>query len=307
MAAYIVRRGLASIPVFFFVSIIIFIMVHLAPGDPALIMAGGRQTTPEVLASIRERYNLDKPLPTQYGLWLKGVVQGDFGESFKAKQPVLTMIKARLPITLILDAGALVVGMVVAIPLGILAAVYRNTWVDAVATGIAMIGVASPVFFTGVLAVLIFGYWLGVLPTFGSGGIQHLILPWLVLGFSLVALNARLIRTSMIDVLQSDYIRTAWAKGLPGRAVVLRHAFRSALMPVLTAVAIQIGYLLVGGVLVEYVFGLGGLGSLLVTSILNSDYPVVQAITLLMVTAYVVINIVADLLGAAIDPRVRLS
>lgn len=307
MGAFVLRRLLAVIPVLLFASIVVFGLVHLAPGDPALILVGGHRTSPETIQQIRAQYGLDLPLPEQYWRWLGGVLRGDLGESYKYKQPIASMLLARLPITIQLAVGALLVATLLALPIGILSAVYKNTWIDYSLSALALIGVSSPVFFTGVLGVLVFAYSLGWLPAFGAGGLKHMILPSLALGLNLVALNARLIRSGLIEALQADYVRTARAKGLSGTVVVLKHALRNALMAVITVLGLQAGFLLVGGVLVEYTFGLGGVGSLLITSVLNNDFPVVQAITLSMVVVFSFINLAVDLVYGLIDPRVRSS
>lgn len=298
------------IPVLFCVSVVIFGMSRLAPGDPVLIMVGGHQTSPEVLESIRLKYHLDKPVWEQYVIWLKNAVSGDLGESFKMKQSVSNMITERLPLTFQLIAMSMVITLLLAIPLGIIAAVKKNTWVDYLSSLIALAGVSSPVFFTGVLMVLLFAFKLNWLPAFGAGdgfvdNIKHLLLPSVALGINMIALTARFTRTGMIDVLNTNYIQTAIAKGLPGKTVILKHGLRNALIPLLTITGIQVGFLMVGTVLVEYTFGLGGLGSLMVNGVQTSDYPVVQGSTLFMVCVFLLINLLVDVLYAVIDPRIR--
>lgn len=310
MTAYILRRILAMIPLLFFVSLVVFGLTHLAPGDPAITMVGGRQTTPEVLEAIRKRYHLNESLPTQYTLWLSDVLRGNLGESFRHKQEVGSMIAQRLPISLKLAAGGFLIAMVLALPLGILAAVYHDTMFDRIIVVLMVLGGATPVFFSGILAILIFSFWLGWLPSTGYGRgfvgeLTHLILPCTVLGLSLVALSGRMLRGNLIEALSTPYVVTAHAKGLPPRTVVLRHALKNAIIPVITVASIQVGYLLVGAVLVEYTFGIGGLGGLLVSAILDSDYPVVQGITLFMALFFLVINLSVDVLYVVIDPRIR--
>lgn len=310
MTAYILRRILAMIPLLFFVSLVVFGLTHLAPGDPAITMVGGRQTTPEVLEAIRKRYHLNESLPTQYTLWLSDVLRGNLGESFRHKQEVGSMIAQRLPISLKLAAGGFLIAMVLALPLGILAAVYHDTMFDRIIVVLMVLGGATPVFFSGILAILIFSFWLGWLPSTGYGRgfvgeLTHLILPCTVLGLSLVALSGRMLRGNLIEALSTPYVVTAHAKGLLPRTVVLRHALKNAIIPVITVASIQVGYLLVGAVLVEYTFGIGGLGGLLVSAILDSDYPVVQGITLFMALFFLVINLSVDVLYVVIDPRIR--
>ncbi len=312
MLRYTLNRLLLMIPILFFVSVIIFLMVHLAPGDPAKIMVAGRRTTAETLANIRARYHLDEPLPVQYVLWLNDVLHGDLGESFRLKQDVLPLILNRLPLTLKLVLGSTAITVLIGLPLGILSAVYKNSWIDYLASFLAMLGVSAPVFFSGVLAILIFAYKLHWLPAFGAGKglaeeIRHLILPCLVLGLSMVALTSRMSRSSMLEVMASDYIEAARAKGLPGHTVVVKHALRNALIPVVTVTGLQVGFLLVGAMLVEHTFGLGGLGSLLINGVQNRDYPLVQGVTLFMVISFILINLIVDLLYGVIDPRIRLE
>ena len=314
MLRYIARRLLALVPVLVFISFITFTLVRLAPGDPALIMLGGRRTTPETLQLIRDKYQLEANVFVQYGGWVRRAFQGDFGESFRLKQQVSTLIAERAPLTLRLVALSTVLALLVALPLGILAAVYKETWVDAIASLVALIGLSSPVFFTGIIGVLVFSFWLGWLPAFGSATgkgfveeLRFLILPASVLALSMVALNARMTRAAMIEALASEYVEAARARGLPERTIVLKHALRNALIPVVTVAGLQMAFLLVGSVLVEYTFGLGGLGSLITDAIQNRDYPVIQACVLLLAVLFVLVNLVTDLLYAVIDPRVRLA
>jgi peptide/nickel transport system permease protein len=282
----------------------------MAPGDPALVMVGGKQTSAEVLENIREKYHLNEPIWKQYIYWIEGAVKGDLGESFKLKQPVQEMIKDRLPLTIQLVLMSAFFTIVFAIPLGIIAAVKKNTWVDYVSSLFALGGVSSPVFFTGVLMVLLFSYKLDILPAFGTGetvleNFKYLLLPSIALGFNMIALSSRITRSGMIEVLNTNYIQTAVAKGIPQRVIILKHGLRNALIPLLTVTGLQMGFLMVGTVLVEYTFGLGGLGSLIVNGVQTSDYPVVQGTTLFMVCVFLLINLVVDVLYAVIDPRIR--
>lgn len=310
MVSYIARRLVILIPILFIVSILIFGMSRMVPGDPALIMAGGHQTSPEVLDNIREKYHLNKPIVEQYAIWLKNVATGDLGESYKMKQSVTSMIIERLPLTLQLVVMSMIFTLLIAIPLGILSAIKKNTWMDHLSTMFAFVGVSSPVFFTGILFVLLFSYHLDVLPAFGAGegftdNLVHLLLPSLALSFNMIALNSRITRSGMIEVMNTNYIQTAVAKGMPRNAIILKHALRNALVPLVTVTGIQIGVLIVGTVLVEYTFGLGGLGSLIINGVQTSDYPVVQGTMLFMVVAFLLINLLVDVLYAVIDPRIR--
>jgi peptide/nickel transport system permease protein len=310
MTAYIIRRLLAMIPLLLFISLVVFGLTHLAPGDPAITMVGGRQTSAEVLDAIRQRYHLNESLPKQYVLWLSDISRGNLGESFRHKQEVGTMIVQRLPISLKLAGGGFAIAMLFAFPLGILTAVYRDTAIDRAGMIFMVLGGSTPVFFSGVIAILVFSFWLGWLPSTGYGRgfteeVTHLLLPCTVLGLSLVALTGRMVRGNLIEALSTPYVMVARAKGLQPRTVVLGHALKNAIIPVITVASIQMGYLLVGAVLVEYTFGLGGLGGLLVTAILDSDYPVVQGITLFMAVIFLVTNLIVDILYVMVDPRIR--
>jgi peptide/nickel transport system permease protein len=302
---YLLQRLAQFIPVLVIVSFIIFGMARLAPVDPAIVMAGGRQTSPEVLEAIRERYHLREPVWRQYLYWANDALHGDLGESFRVKQDVRTLILSRLPISLQLVGLAFLVSTLIALPLGILSAAKEGTWIDALSSLIALIGVSTPVFFTGIVGVLVFSYTLGWLPAFGTGTIRHLILPATALGLNLVALTSRTMRSSLLEALQTDYVRTAKAKGLSSLGVILKHGVRNAMLPVVTVLGLQLGFLLVGTVLVEYTFGLGGFGSLIVDGVQNSDYPIVQGTTMFVVVIFMALNLLTDLAYAALDPRIR--
>ena len=312
MLRYTLKRLLALIPILLFVSFVTFGMVRLAPGDPALIMVGGKRVSAETLASIREKYGLLGDPVSEYVKWVGKAVQGDLGESYRQKQKVTDMILDRLPITLWLVIMATVIAIVVAIPLGIISALRKNSFVDYASSFTALVGVSSPVFFTTIVGVIVFAYWLEWLPAFGAGKgftdqLYHLILPATALALGMIALTSRMTRSAMLEALSSDYIEAVRAKGMPERIVVLKHAFRNALIPVLTVTSLQVGFLLVGTVLVEYTLGLGGLGSLITDAIQNRDYPVVQGTVLFLTVAFVLINLITDLLYAWIDPRVSLD
>jgi peptide/nickel transport system permease protein len=275
-------------------------------------MVGGRRTSPETLAAIREKYGFDQNVFAQYTRWAGNALRGDLGESYRLKQQVSGLIATRLNITLKLILFSAVLSLLIAIPLGILAAVYKNTWVDYLSSLIALLGLSSPVYFSGIILILIFAYTLGWFPALGVGKgfwgqIYHLVLPASALALNMAALTSRMTRSSMLDVLNNDYIRTAKAKGVGFTKVVLRHGFRNALIPVITVAALQLGFLFVGSVLVEFTFGLGGLGSLITDAIQNRDYPVVQGTTLFLVVVFVLLNLLTDMLYAVIDPRIRYS
>ena len=273
-------------------------------------MVGGQRISEANLVNIRKAYRLDQPLLTQYQLWLGDLVQGNLGRSYRQRTEVSTLIIDRLPLTAKLAGFSFLLALVIALPLGILAAVYRGSWVDVAATLFAVLVASSPIFFTGILLILLFSYKLGWLPALGAGdgGIDtlvHLFLPSLALGLSLAAIATRITRSSMVEALTQDYIETARAKGLPARAVILKHALRNALVPIVTVFGLLFGFLVVGTVLVEHTFGLGGLGSLLIDAVQVRDYPVVQGATVFIAGVFIVINLIVDVLYAVIDPRVR--
>jgi peptide/nickel transport system permease protein len=312
MIRLVLSRLLTLLPLMFVISSVVFFMVHLIPGDPVRIMVGGQRITEENLQSIRRQYRLDKPVLTQYRLWVGDLLHGNLGRSYKQRADVLTLIRDRLPLTLKLGVLSFVLSLVTAIPLGIVAAVKRNSWVDLSASVFALLATSSPVFFTSVLLILLFAYRLDWLPALGAGEggldeLKHLFLPSLALATFLSATTTRITRSAMIESLTQDYIETARAKGLSTRSVVLKHAFRNALIPLLTIIGIQFGYLVAGAVLVEHTFGLGGLGSLLVNAVQVRDYPVVQGATVFIAGMFIVINLAVDVLYAVVDPRLRFG
>ncbi|HRA46776.1 MAG TPA: ABC transporter permease [Thermomicrobiales bacterium] len=312
MGRLIASRLLTLLPMMFIITTIVFFMVRFVPGDPARIMAGGQRVTEANLQNIRVQYRLDKPLLTQYGLWVKDLTHGDLGRSFRQRQDVRVLIAERLPVTVQLAVFSFALSLLIAVPLGILAALRPNTWFDLGATVFSLIGASSPVFFTSILLILVFSYKLDIMPALGRGDggwdtVKHLLMPAIALGFSLAAITTRITRSSMIEALSQDYIETARSKGLSGRSIVLKHAFRNALIPIVTVAGLQFGYLLVGTVLVDYTFGLGGLGALLIDSVQRRDYPVVQGVTIFIAALFIVINLVVDILYGVIDPRVRYS
>jgi peptide/nickel transport system permease protein len=310
MARLIVTRLLTMIPLMFLLASIVFLMLRFVPGDPAKIIVGNQRITQENLQNIRKQYRLDKPIAVQYGYWLKDLAHGDLGRSFRQRTEVSDLIMARLPTTLKLVTASFLISILVSIPLGIVAAVKRNTWIDFAATGFSLIGYSSPVYFTSILLILVFAYELDWMPAIGEGSggwdsVKHLALPSIALGLSLAAITTRLTRSAMIESLTQDYIETARSKGLSSRSVVLKHALRNALIPIITVAGLQFGILFVGTVLVEYTFGIGGFGSMIVQAVQLRDYPIVQGATIFTVTAFVLINLIVDILYAVIDPRVR--
>ncbi len=311
MAGYIVRRILAMIPVLLFVSFVTFGLVRLAPGDPVLIVLGGHKVDPETLEILRRQFGLVGDPLSQYVSWLGRALTGDFGQSFRLRQDVSDLLAERLPITIQLVALSMVIAVVTAIPLGILQARRRDSLTDYAGSLFALVGLSIPVYFAAMLGVLIFAVWLRWLPAFGSGEeeildrLRHLVLPAVSLALGTIALTSRMTRSAMLEALNTDYIEAARAKGLPERTILVKHAFRNALIPVLTVTSLQVGFLLVGSVLVETTLGLGGLGSLITDAIQNRDYPVIQAAVLFLTVAFTLINLVTDILYAVVDPRIR--
>lgn len=304
MFQYALRRVLISIPTVFGVILIVFLMVRLAPGDPAVRLAGefADQATVE---RVRERFGLNLPLHEQFGVFVANLAQGDLGRSTRTNRPVLDDLRQFFPNTIELALGAIVVSLLIGIPAGIIAALRQNTWADLVIMLGSLIGVSMPVFWFGLLAILYFSVQLGWFPVAGRGTLLHLVLPAVTLGVSSMAIVARMTRSSMLEVLSQDYIRTARAKGLMSNTVVLKHAFRNALVPVVTIIGLQFGQLMAGAVLTERVFTWPGIGRLLVDSIDARDYPVVQGAVLLIAVSFIAINIVVDVVYAVIDPRIR--
>ena len=304
MLQYTLRRILISIPTLIGVLIIVFMMVRLAPGDPAVLLAG-EFATPEVIERARVRFGLDRSYPEQFMRFIGGLVQGDLGRSTRTNRLVTDDLANFFPNTLELALAAIVVALVVGVPAGVISALRPNGPLDFGVTFIALLGVSMPVFWFGLLAILFFSVQLGWFPVAGRGTWQHLVLPAITLGLSSTAIIARMTRSSMLEVLNQDFVRTARAKGLPDRSVVLKHALRNALVPVVTVVGLQFGALLAGAVITETVFTWPGIGRLLVDSIRARDYPVVQGSVLLIAVSFVLVNLVVDLIYGFIDPRIR--
>src|ERR1700722_15654750 len=312
MAAFLLRRIALIVPTLFFVSAVIFGLQQLLPGDPALAMAG-EDADPAVISFLRQKYHLDQPLPVRYVLWVEGVVQGDFGESIRIKRPVKDLILEKLPVTGELAGLAMLVAIVIGVPTGILAAVKHDTAIDYGATMAALWGISMPNFWLGILLILLFSVTLGWLPASGfvtpaeslKQNLLTLIMPAFVLGNALAAGMMRHTRSAMLQVLHTDYIRTARAKGLTERRVVWRHALRNALIPVVTLIALDFGALLSGAVLTEQVFTIPGFGKLIVDAVFNRDYAVVQGVVLCTALAYILLNLVADIAYVLINPRLR--
>ncbi len=303
MGRFIIRRLIMLIPVLIGVSIISFLILHLAPGDPAELLAG-EDATKEDIMMIRHELGLDKPLWIQYFMFLKGITTGEL-KSLKFSMPVMDVIKPRLFNTLELSLASILIAVIIGIFAGVASATHRYTWIDYLSTIGALLGVSMPVFWWGLILILIFSVELGLLPSGGMGGISHLILPAIVLGTASTAIIARMTRSSMLDVLRQDYVRTARAKGLLEKIIIYRHALRNALIPTVTVVGLQFGYMLAGAVLTESVFSWPGVGRLLVEAILFRDFPVVQSALLIIAIMFVLVNLLVDVLYAFLDPRIR--
>lgn len=305
MLRFLVRRLALAGLVALTVLSLSFALTRLA-GDLAIAIAGPSATAADVEA-VRTAYGLDRPVLVRFADWAVRAAHGDFGQSFFFKEQVATLIADRLPITGTLGLTAIAIALAVALPLGILAAVKQNTWIDRLATSIALFGQAMPTFWFGLILMIVFGLKLGWLPISGTGSWQHYVMPGVVLAFTAIPALMRLTRSGMIEVLASDYIRTARAKGLRARSVVLRHALRNAAIPVVSIAAVQLGFMLGGSVVIEQVFALHGVGYLAWESISKNDYPVVQAVVLVLACIYVLLTLIADLLNAFLDPRLRTA
>ena len=308
LATYLARRFAQLGVVLLLVSVAVFSIMHALPGDPVQLMLSGAESgsvTPERQEQLREEMGLNDPLPVQYGRFLRGAVTGDFGTSVRLRAPVLDLILDRLGSTLALSLGGILFAVIIGVTTGVLAALKQGSWIDGLSRVLAYAGVSLPLFWLGLLLILVFSFQLSWFPPAGSEGVRSLVLPSLSLGLVSAGVIARLTRASLREVLVEDYIRTAWAKGLPKRIVYLRHALRNALIPVLTMLGLQFGAMLAGAVVTETVFSRPGLGRLVVSAILWKDYPLVQGIVLFMAAMYVIVNLLVDLLAAWLDPRIR--
>ncbi len=316
MAFVLVRRLVWSVPILFGVSLIVFSMMHLAPGDPAQALLGPRSTT-ETLRVAREALGLDQPLYVQYARWVGGALQGDLGESVRLNRPVTPEVIRRFGDSFMLASVAFVVALVLGIGAGVISALRRGSPLDSALMAITVTGISMPPFYLGMLLIILFSVTLNLLPTGGMYDVrqeptlgqlvQHMILPALTLAAVPAAVIARIMRSSMLEVISQDFIRTARAKGLRDRTVVARHVLRNALIPVITVVGLQVGYLLSATALVEVVFSWPGLGSLLVQSIVTRDLPLAQGAVLVIAGVYVSVNIVTDLIQAWLDPRIHFA
>ena len=312
MIGFLIRRLAMIIPTLFFVSVLIFGLQQLLPGDPALVMAG-EERDPVALAQIRARYHLDQPVVVQYWYWISGVVQGDLGRSMRINVPVRELVRDKLPVTLQLASMAIIIACLIGIPAGVLSAVKKDKAGDYIANAVALWGLSTPNFWLGIMLILLFSVELGWLPPSGfvspftdlKQSLLTTIMPAFVLGNAIAAVLMRHTRSAMLQVLSADYVRTARAKGLVERTVVAKHAFRNALIPIITLGALEFGQLLSGAVLTEQVFSVPGFGKLIVDAVFNRDYAVVQGVVLVTATTYISLNLLADIAYFLVNPRMR--
>jgi glutathione transport system permease protein len=301
---YIAKRLAGLAPTLFIVAVLVFLFVHLLPGDPARL-AAGQDATPETVELVRQDLGLDKPLPEQFARFVSGALRGDFGRSLRTKRPVGTEIAERFMPTFWLTVTSMSWSVIFGMGIGVLSAVWRNRWPDRVGMTLAVSGISFPAFALGMVLMEVFAVQLNWLPTVGADSWRHYVLPSLTLGAAVAAIMARFTRSSFVDILQEDYIRTARAKGLPESAVVAKHGLRNALIPVVTMMGLQFGFLLGGSIVVEVVFNWPGLGRLLVDAVGMRDYPVIQALVLLFSLEFILINLVVDVLYGLINPTIR--
>ena len=324
MRTYILKRLLQIVPTVLMITLVVFVMMQSIPGDPVVALLGDAYTEEDAV-KVRQEYGLDKPVVVQYVLWLAKLVQGDWGTSVLSGRPVLTDVMLRLPVTLELIVLSMGVALLIAIPAGIIGAVRQNTWSDYAATSVAMVGVSIPEFFIGVLLLLVFSFGLGgLLPSSGwvylpgtcptivcaagvLGNAQHVLMPALALGIGRAALLTRLLRASMLEVVRTEYVTTARAKGLAERPIVLKHALKNALIPTITVMGLQVGFLIGGAIVVETLFAMPGLGTFGIDAIIARDYQQVQGFALLTALAFVIMNLVVDLTYTFLDPRIRYA
>ena len=312
MAEVIGRRLALAVPMLFGMSIVVFLIVHLVPGDPAAAILG-LNSTPELAARLHAQLGLDQPLPVQYLDWLGGVLHGDFGKDYSSNAPIGQLLTQRLPVTIELAVAALAIAVVVGVPLGVLAAVRRGRAADAATQGASMLGVSIPDFWLGIMLILAFSLGLGVLPSSGwlpfsedpVENLRHVVLPALALGVGFAAVLIRVTRAAMLEVLGQDYIRFCSAKGVSETSIVFKHALRNAAIPITTVIGMQAGYLLGGAIVIEQVFSLPGVGRLVLDSVLQRNYPVVQASVLVVGLLFIAANLAADVLYTVLNPRLR--
>ena len=304
MFKYFVKRLLGLTPTLLLVAVLVFLFVHMLPGDPARL-AAGQDADQQTVELVRKELGLDRPLPEQFVSFFAQMLQGDFGQSLRTRRPVSVEISERFMPTLLLTITSMAWAVVFGMGIGVVSAVFRNRWPDRAGMTLAVSGISFPAFALGMLLMQVFSVYLGWLPTVGADTWKHYILPSLTLGAAVAAVMARFTRGSLVEVIQEDFVRTARAKGLPERIVILRHCLRNALIPVVTMMGLQFGFLLGGSIVVEAVFNWPGLGRLLVDAVTMRDYPVIQALVLLFSLEFILINLVVDLLYGIINPTIR--
>jgi peptide/nickel transport system permease protein len=304
MLKYIIKKLLMMIPILLGLTIILFLILHLAPGDPVHLVVGPN-VTPEVYENVRRSMGLDRPLIIQYFDYLSNLVKGDLGSSILQHRPVADIVLERFPITIGLGVRALLLSFLIAVPVGIIAAVNRNKSADFIAMTFALVGISMPTFWFGIILLYFFAYKLGLFPISGYGTWKHLVLPVITMGLTDAAVIARMMRSSMLEVIGQDYIRTARAKGLREKVVTNKHALKNALIPVITLLGMRMGWIIGGSVTLEIIFSIPGLGRTMVDSIFSRDYPVVQGSVLILATSVMISNLIADILYALVDPRIR--
>jgi ABC-type dipeptide/oligopeptide/nickel transport system permease component len=304
MLKYVVKRIVLMIPVLIFMTVVVFSIFYFAPGDPVSRIAGPNVTV-EVYESIKRKYGLDQPYIVQYWRFMKSVIEGDLGVSILQERPVIEMIKERLPVTLEIGLLGFLITFAIAIPAGVIAAVKKNTFIDYLCMSSTLLGIAIPTFWFGMLLMYFFAYKLRWFPISGYGTIKHLILPSFAIGLTNAAITARMVRSSMLEVLKQDYVRTARSKGLLEKVIIYRHALKNAMIPIITLMGLRLGWIIGGSVALEIIFSIPGIGRLMVDSILARDYPVVQGAMLVLTSSIILANILADVLYAVGDPRIR--
>lgn len=304
MHIYIMKRLIQAIPVIFLVTVLTFSLVHLVPGDPALMRAG-EDATPEQVEAIREAMGLNEPIPKQYAKWVSGIMRGDMGYSLQDGRPVFSTLIQRLPATMKLVMASFVVSIGIGVPVGILSAVKQNTFADSFARVFALLGISMPNFWMGLMLMLVFSYSLRMLPASGSGSLAHLIMPAIALGMPGAGIITRLTRSSMLEVMKQDYIRTARAKGLRRQLVIYKHALKNAMLPVVTVIGVQLGSRLGGSVIVESIFAYPGIGRFAYTRLLARDYPMIMGNLFIFAMIFILINLITDILYGFLEPRIR--
>jgi peptide/nickel transport system permease protein len=302
----LLTRTIDSILVLVVTSIVVFLLLYLTPGDPAQLLLA-ETAVPEEIDRVRAKWGLDEPLPVQYLLFLRNAIKGDLGESFRYNRPAMSVVWEFLPATIELSAAAIVLAVFVAIPLGIVAATHRQSWIDNFAMLFSLIGQSAPVYWLGLMLITLFSLKLAVLPTSGRGGLTFLILPSVTLATWLIGLVTRLTRSTFLEILDQGYIRTARAKGLARVVVVYKHALKNALIPIVTIIGLQVGTLLSGAVITETIFAWPGIGTLAMNAIFTRDFPLIRAIVLVSALGFVLINLLVDLLYLILDPRIRYT